>query len=76
MTKRQGVEIDYCPDCNGIWLDSGELNIIINQYKTKKEAQSTFAAKDTTYTGTTRSTAKKEKVATSVVDNLFDLFDI
>ncbi|RWX51805.1 Transcription factor zinc-finger [Candidatus Electrothrix marina] len=28
-TVRRGVEIDYCPDCNGIWLDNGELNKIV-----------------------------------------------
>ena len=28
---RRGVEIDYCPDCNGIWLDNGELNKIITE---------------------------------------------
>jgi Zn-finger nucleic acid-binding protein len=26
---RRGVEIDYCPECNGIWLDNGELNKIV-----------------------------------------------
>ncbi|MGQ4276431.1 zf-TFIIB domain-containing protein [Pseudidiomarina sp. E22-M8] len=25
MTDRQGVEIDYCPKCRGVWLDRGEL---------------------------------------------------
>ncbi len=29
MTERQGVEIDYCPQCRGIWLDRGELDKII-----------------------------------------------
>ena len=29
MTERQGVEIDYCPECRGIWLDRGELDKII-----------------------------------------------
>ncbi|MGH8997994.1 MAG: zf-TFIIB domain-containing protein [Acidimicrobiia bacterium] len=28
MTERQGVEIDYCPDCRGVWLDRGELDKI------------------------------------------------
>ncbi len=23
MTDRQGVEIDYCPECRGVWLDRG-----------------------------------------------------
>jgi uncharacterized protein len=26
MSDRQGVEIDYCPQCRGIWLDRGELD--------------------------------------------------
>ena len=26
MTDRQGIEIDYCPQCRGIWLDRGELD--------------------------------------------------
>lgn len=26
MTERQGVEIDYCPQCRGAWLDRGELD--------------------------------------------------
>ncbi len=28
---RRGVEIDYCPECNGIWLDNGELNKIVSE---------------------------------------------
>jgi Zn-finger nucleic acid-binding protein len=31
MTERQGVEIDYCPDCRGVWLDRGELDKIIDR---------------------------------------------
>jgi Zn-finger nucleic acid-binding protein len=29
--ERQGVEIDYCPCCWGIWLDKGELNLILDR---------------------------------------------
>lgn len=29
MTTRNGVEIDYCPKCRGVWLDRGELDKII-----------------------------------------------
>jgi uncharacterized protein len=29
MSERQGVEIDYCPTCRGVWLDRGELDKII-----------------------------------------------
>lgn len=31
MTERQGVEIDYCPSCRGVWLDRGELDKIIDR---------------------------------------------
>jgi Zn-finger nucleic acid-binding protein len=31
MTDRQGVEIDYCPKCRGVWLDRGELEKIIER---------------------------------------------
>jgi uncharacterized protein len=31
MTERQGIEIDYCPDCRGIWLDRGELDKLIER---------------------------------------------
>ncbi len=31
MTERQGVEIDYCPSCRGVWLDRGELDKIIEK---------------------------------------------
>ncbi|MGQ9908937.1 MAG: TFIIB-type zinc ribbon-containing protein [Candidatus Flexifilum sp.] len=31
ITIRQGVEIDYCPKCRGIWLDRGELDKIIER---------------------------------------------
>ena len=31
MTERQGVEIDYCPTCRGVWLDRGELDKIVER---------------------------------------------
>ncbi len=31
MTERQGIEIDYCPQCRGVWLDRGELDKIIDR---------------------------------------------
>ena len=31
MSDRQGVEIDYCPRCRGVWLDRGELDKIIER---------------------------------------------
>lgn len=34
MADRQGVEIDYCPQCRGVWLDRGELDKIIERAAT------------------------------------------
>jgi Zn-finger nucleic acid-binding protein len=31
MTDRQGIEIDYCPTCRGVWLDRGELDKLIER---------------------------------------------
>jgi Zn-finger nucleic acid-binding protein len=31
MAERQGVEIDYCPSCRGIWLDRGELDRLLDR---------------------------------------------
>lgn len=31
MSERQGIEIDYCPKCRGVWLDRGELDKIIEK---------------------------------------------
>jgi Zn-finger nucleic acid-binding protein len=30
--ERQGVEIDVCPQCRGVWLDRGELDKIVERY--------------------------------------------
>ncbi|WP_416377083.1 zf-TFIIB domain-containing protein [Arthrobacter sp. CDRTa11] len=34
MSERSGVEIDYCPQCRGVWLDRGELDKIIDRAET------------------------------------------
>lgn len=31
MSERSGVEIDYCPQCRGVWLDRGELDKIVER---------------------------------------------
>lgn len=31
MSDRQGIEIDYCPSCRGVWLDRGELDKLIDR---------------------------------------------
>lgn len=31
MSSRQNIEIDYCPECRGVWLDRGELDKLIER---------------------------------------------
>ncbi|HEX8914272.1 MAG TPA: zf-TFIIB domain-containing protein [Humisphaera sp.] len=38
MSDRQGVEVDYCPQCRGVWLDRGELDKILER-SARYEAQ-------------------------------------
>ena len=44
MTDRQGVEIDYCPQCRGVWLDRGELDKLIERASTLPSAPDRDAA--------------------------------
>lgn len=38
MSERQGIEIDYCPKCRGVWLDRGELDKILERAATAQPA--------------------------------------
>ena len=44
MSERQGVEIDYCPQCRGVWLDRGELDKLIERSAEFEARPSTQAA--------------------------------
>jgi hypothetical protein len=37
MSERQGVEIDYCPECRGVWLDRGELDKVIERSRPQEQ---------------------------------------
>ncbi len=39
MSERQGIEIDYCPKCRGVWLDRGELDKIIEKNMAEQAPQ-------------------------------------
>lgn len=39
MSERQGVEIDYCPQCRGVWLDRGELDKLLERAEAQASAQ-------------------------------------
>lgn len=39
ISDRNGIEIDYCPKCRGVWLDRGELDKIIERSDLQPQAQ-------------------------------------
>lgn len=43
MSERQGVEIDYCPSCRGVWLDRGELDKLIQLSAGQNQGQNASA---------------------------------
>lgn len=50
MTDKQGVEIDYCPQCRGIWLDRGELEKIIERSDSlENQSAPSFGVNNPTY---------------------------
>ena len=50
MSDKNGVEIDYCPDCRGVWLDRGELDKIIEKTETSQQSM-TYSEGDRRNTG-------------------------
>jgi uncharacterized protein len=43
MSDRQGIEIDYCPQCRGVWLDRGELDKIIERSSSQRGSDPGYA---------------------------------
>ncbi len=74
MSDRQGVEIDYCPQCRGVWLDRGELDKIIERSVAETPVQSRpdtyrkYEGRDEGY-GRNYGYRKKKK---SFLEELFD----
>lgn len=48
MSNREGIEIDYCPTCRGVWLDRGELDKIIER-SAAEQAQPGMAPRSEPY---------------------------
>ena len=43
MSERSGIEIDYCPECRGVWLDRGELDKILERAAADSAPAPTYA---------------------------------
>jgi uncharacterized protein len=49
MSDRQGIEIDYCPECRGVWLDRGELDKLIEKSASHTSQQVSRPQQEPTY---------------------------
>ena len=49
ISERQGIEIDYCPKCRGVWLDRGELDKIIEKSVKFDESNQNYYDNDRKY---------------------------
>ncbi len=70
MTDRQGVEIDYCPQCRGVWLDRGELDKIVE--RSAPEAPRAAAPAPQSRGGYDEGHAPRKKRRGSFLDDIFD----
>jgi len=73
MSERQGIEIDYCPECRGIWLDRGELDKIIERSASEPVAdQNREISKNRTQNNNKEDHHYKKKKRESFLGDLFD----
>lgn len=72
MSDRQGVEIDYCPQCRGVWLDRGELDKIIERSVPAQAAPPRGYPQDDHDQGPDRGRSYKKKKRGSFLDDIFD----
>ena len=70
LSDRQGIEIDYCPTCRGIWLDRGELDKLIEKSNTG-QARDQVESPDR-HAGHDYHQGHKQHRKKSFLENIFD----
>lgn len=70
MSDRQGIEIDYCPECRGIWLDRGELDKIIERSVTEPVVN--YQSKPQSFTNQPQQGQYREQRKKHWLNELFD----
>lgn len=71
------VEIDYCPGCEGIWLDAGELELLLGDARQANEVLQSFSTAETTEAARKCPICRKkmEKVRVGQADGKRELLD-
>lgn len=76
MSEKKGIEIDYCPECRGIWLDRGELEKLIekeNDMISHNYDDYKYNDKNSHYDEKYMKNGKKRKKE-SIFSDIFDMF--
>ncbi len=68
MSEKSGVEIDYCPECRGIWLDRGELEKIMEKEKISNDSN------DNQNNDNSKNNKNKPKKKESFISEIFEIF--
>jgi uncharacterized protein len=71
MSDRQGIEIDYCPECRGVWLDRGELDKLIVREQQWVESQT--GGKDASTTKPAKPEKTKKKKVSSFLQDIMEM---
>lgn len=72
MTERQGVEIDYCPNCRGVWLDRGELDKILERSQNASPRMRGADAQRSDPTHRTHESSEYPRRKKSWLEDIFD----
>jgi uncharacterized protein len=82
MSDRQGIEIDYCPKCRGVWLDRGELDKIIERsapgeaprqaYSDDRDNERRDYGRDDSRRGYSDDDRRPQRKRKSFLDDIFD----
>ena len=72
MSEKKGIEIDYCPECRGIWLDRGELEKLIEKEKEVINSNNDYDERDK-YDDKHMKNGKRRKKE-SIFGEIFDMF--
>lgn len=72
MTERSGVEIDYCPECRGVWLDRGELDKIIERSTQQVQGNQSQQSRPDRNTHSRDNNYQKPRKKESFLGDLFD----
>ncbi len=76
MSDKKGIEVDYCPNCRGVWLDRGELEKIIERsadhYSKKENYDSDYKRYGYNEYGEDYNTRHPHKKKKSFLSELFD----